>query len=254
MQAASTFSFNINKEIGGNSAVLYGQSYIQCVTASHVKLNTQILGPHLETDHSAKKVERTIIPAPSGKKWLRDPLPGTEMKLVWIWTELICQHYHLCSARSLARRQASAVDILPQSNCLEDMSVSHDLAKGKLCTYHPLSDLSAGHGSLLPIPLSIISVPSALAIFSHWLLFSPHSTTLLSPYDRPFWAQGKTHIVSSPGIKPHFSVCSLFLFGWPKKFRSDQMYFYVMTKGIWPELTQIYFRENKHTVTVCVQS
>lgn len=172
MQAASTFSFNINKEIGGNSAVLYEQSYIQWVTASHVKLQTQILGPHLETDHSVKKVERTIIPAPSGNKWLRDPLPGTEMKLVWIWTELICQHYHLCSARSLARRQASAVDILPQSNCLEDMSVFHDLAKGKLCTYHPLSDLSAGHGSLLPIPLSIISVPSALVIFLHWLLFS----------------------------------------------------------------------------------
>jgi len=42
MQAASTFSFNINKEIGGNSAVLYRRSYIQHLTASHVKLQTQI--------------------------------------------------------------------------------------------------------------------------------------------------------------------------------------------------------------------
>ncbi len=145
------------------------------------KTTNPIFGPHLETDHSAKKVERTSIPAPLGNKWLRDLLPGTEMKLVWIWTELICQHYHLCSTRSLARRQASAVDILPQSNCLEDMSVFHDLAKGKLCTYHPLSDLSAGHGSLLPIPLSIISVPSALVIFFTLTYFFPHSTTLLSP-------------------------------------------------------------------------
>ncbi len=181
MQAASTFSFNINKEMKRELcsfvwAVIYSMgNRIACKTTNPV------FGPHLETDHSAKKVERTSIPAPLGNKWLRDLLPGTEMKLVWIWTELICQHYHLCSARSLARRQASAVDILPLSNCLEDMSVFHDLAKGKLCTYHPLSDLSAGHGSLLPIPLSIISVPSALVIFFTLASFFPHSTTLLSP-------------------------------------------------------------------------
>lgn len=181
MQAASTFSFNINKEIGGNSAVLYRRSYIQHLTTSHVKLQTQIWDLAWKQNIQRKKVERTIIPAPSGKKWLRDSLPGTEMKLVWIWTELICQHYHLCSSRSLARRQASAVDILLQSNCLEDMSVSHDLAKGKLCTYHPLSDLSAGHGSLLPISPPSFRPPPPL-LFSHIGSFFPHIHVPLIPH------------------------------------------------------------------------
>lgn len=97
--------------------------------------------------------------------------------------------------------------------------------------------------------------PPPLLFFYIGFFFPTFNNSLipLSLY-RPFWAQGKTHMISSPGIKPHFSVCSLFLFGCPKKFCSDQMYFYVMTKGIWPELTQIYFRENKHIMTVCVQS
>lgn len=235
MQAASTFSFNINKEIGGNSAVLYRRSYIQRLTASHVKLQTQIWDLSWKQNIQRKKSGKN----PSGKKWLRDPLPGTEMKLVWIWTELICQHYHLCSSRSLARRQASAVDILLQSKCLEDMSVSHDLAKGKLCSYTTHLVISAlDMAAFCQYPFHHFG-PLRPCYFLTLAPFSPtfNNSLIPPPYDRPFWAQGKTHMVSSPGIKPHFSVCSLFLFGWPKKFRSDQMYFYVMTKGIWPELT-----------------
>ncbi|KAK2898695.1 hypothetical protein Q8A67_010113 [Cirrhinus molitorella] len=119
MQGASTFSFNINKE-GGNSAVLYGQSYSTCNRIA-CKTTNPDLRTSLGNGTFSEKSGKNDRSSPVGQEVVKRP----------------------------AARQASAVDILPQSNCLEDMSVSHDLAKGKLCTYHPLSDLSAGHGSLL---------------------------------------------------------------------------------------------------------
>lgn len=67
-QAASTFSFNINKEIGGNSAVLYRRSYIQHLTTSHVKLQTQILRPRLEREHSAEKSGKNDHSSPVGQE------------------------------------------------------------------------------------------------------------------------------------------------------------------------------------------
>lgn len=68
MQAASTFSFNINKEIGGNSAVLYRRSYIQHLTTSHVKLQTQIWDLAWKQNIQRKKSGKNDHSSPVGQE------------------------------------------------------------------------------------------------------------------------------------------------------------------------------------------
>lgn len=85
---------------------------------------------------------------------------------------------------SLARAQASVVDILLQPNFLEDMSVSQGLAERQFAPTTHLVISVAGHDGSLPIPL-LRHANSYSFFFS-----CPRSLcyVFFSPQDHLFWA------------------------------------------------------------------
>lgn len=135
----------------------------------------------MERKHSAEKAERRDSSVTAARY-------KNKRGLGLHWTNLSALPSVLLWA-SLAHAQASVVDILLQSNCLEDMRVSQGLAKRQFAPTTHFVISVAGHDGSLPIPLLRRANPYS------FFFFFPHPRSLcpvfFSPQDHLFWAQLK---------------------------------------------------------------
>lgn len=165
LKTANAFSFSINKEIGGSFTI----EVLICWTCHHSacrNYRTKSWALEMERKHPAEKAERRDSSVTAARY---QNVRGSGLR----WTNLSALPSVLLWA-SLARAQASVVDILLQPNCLEDVSISQGLAERQFASTTHLVISVAGHDGFLPIPLlhqtptlsfSLDLLPSALFFF-----------------------------------------------------------------------------------------